>query len=49
MEYWEKRKKICDTCEHNGEWFCKKCGCILLVKVKIKNSECPIGKWNKVN
>jgi hypothetical protein len=48
MEYWEERKKICDKCEHNGEWFCKKCGCILSVKVRIKNSSCPINKWRSV-
>jgi len=49
VEYWEERKQLCDKCEYNGEWFCKKCGCILPVKVKIKNSECPIRKWNKVD
>jgi len=48
MEYWEKRKKICDTCEHSGGWICNKCGCILPVKVRIKNSECPLRKWGKI-
>ena len=48
MEYWEERKKICDTCEYNAEWFCKKCGCILPVKVRVKNSSCPENKWNAI-
>lgn len=24
---------------------CKICGCFVDFKVKVKNSECPIGKW----
>jgi hypothetical protein len=48
VEYWEERKKICDSCEYNGEWFCKKCGCILPVKVRIKGSECPLNKWKSI-
>lgn len=47
MNYIEKRKQICNLCEYNGEWFCKKCGCILPVKIKIKQSQCPINKWDK--
>lgn len=47
MNYQEQRKSICDNCEYNGGWFCKKCGCILSIKLKIKASECPINKWGK--
>lgn len=49
MKYWEERKSICDTCEYNREWYCKKCGCILPIKVKIKSAYCPIGKWREKN
>jgi primosomal protein N' len=24
---------------------CKECGCFMLVKVKVKRSSCPLGKW----
>ena len=24
---------------------CKKCGCFMAVKTKLKDSKCPIGKW----
>lgn len=24
---------------------CKQCGCVMPLKVKLKASECPIGKW----
>lgn len=24
---------------------CKECGCFLLLKVKMKNQSCPLGKW----
>lgn len=24
---------------------CKECGCFLVLKVKVKNQSCPLGKW----
>lgn len=24
---------------------CKKCGCFMLVKAKMENATCPMGKW----
>lgn len=24
---------------------CKKCGCLMLLKTKLENATCPIGKW----
>jgi len=43
----EKRLDICLACP---EFFkathqCKKCGCIMNLKVKLKDAQCPIGKW----
>lgn len=42
-----KRLEICNTCEHfiNSTTQCKQCGCIMKLKTKLPNAECPIGKW----
>jgi hypothetical protein len=26
---------------------CKKCGCLMPMKTKLKHAECPVGKWGK--
>lgn len=26
---------------------CKKCGCVMPLKTKLKHAECPIGKWSR--
>jgi len=44
-----KRIKICRECEHYKMYFCKKCGCFMPVKTKIKDVNCPIDKWQKEN
>ena len=46
----EYRMSICNSCEFLIELTkqCKKCGCIMPLKTKLKNSSCPIGKWDKV-
>ena len=40
-----KRIKICQNCEHYKAFICSKCGCFMLLKTKIKQTWCPIGKW----
>jgi primosomal protein N' len=41
-----QRISICNSCEHlSGVRNCKKCGCFVDAKVKLKNVSCPIGKW----
>lgn len=40
----ERRLEICGDCEYN-KGFCKKCGCIIRLKVKVKQTKCPINKW----
>jgi len=42
-----KRKNICNGCEffNKQQDRCTKCGCYLAVKVYLKASNCPIGKW----
>ena len=43
----EYRFEICKTCE----WFrpktetCKKCGCFMKLKTKLKDANCPMKKW----
>ncbi len=43
----QQRYSICLQCP---EFFkvtkqCKKCGCLMTLKTKLKNAECPIQKW----
>lgn len=50
QEISEYRMSICRSCP---EFFaltnqCKKCKCIMPLKTRLSESECPIGKWNKV-
>ena len=42
-----KRKGICNSCEffNKAQDRCTKCGCYMAVKVYLKASNCPIGKW----
>jgi hypothetical protein len=41
------RYAICLECDRffKATKQCKECGCIMPLKVKLKNAECPIGKW----
>lgn len=43
----EKRYNICLLCPEliKSTKQCKKCGCFMKAKTKIKSSRCPIGKW----
>jgi len=41
-----KRFATCKDCiflKDNNQ--CRKCGCMMNVKVKVKGASCPIGKW----
>lgn len=39
------RLKICKKCDFFFSGICKKCGCFMDLKVKLKDSACPINKW----
>lgn len=41
------RYNICKGCEHfiSKTTTCKKCGCFMIAKTKLKNARCPVGKW----
>jgi hypothetical protein len=43
----KKRMDICGTCDEYraAQKRCRKCGCIVPLKVKIPNTGCPIRKW----
>jgi len=51
--YSEIRRNICSECEHLkvivGVKTCGVCGCVIWMKTQLKNTECPIGKWEKIN
>jgi len=46
-----KRIEHCKNCEHLVAKIniCKKCGCFMPAKVRLKWASCPIGKWGKVD
>lgn len=57
VEDWEHRKQIAKErltiCKECPEFVtltsqCTQCGCIMLAKTMLKSSECPLGKWTKV-
>jgi hypothetical protein len=46
----EKANERLDICKGCPEFIsltkqCKKCGCIMPLKTKLKTASCPIGKW----
>ena len=52
VEYAEKetmkdRLRLCFECERLIELTnqCKECGCFVKLKVKYKETSCPLGKW----
>ena len=47
LELEQKRETICLECEHymSRQEKCLECGCYMPLKRKLKNQNCPIGKW----
>jgi hypothetical protein len=45
----KKRLDICIKCPEFFELTkqCKKCGCFMVLKTKLQDAECPLGKWGK--
>lgn len=40
------RMSVCQTCPFfTKARTCRKCGCFMPVKTKLKNARCPLGKW----
>jgi hypothetical protein len=46
-ELQEKRYSICKSCPELIKLTkqCKKCGCFMELKTKLKAATCPMGKW----
>lgn len=46
-----ERYDTCRKCEHSEilepDLKCNICGCLLLIMTRLKEKECPIGKWTK--
>jgi hypothetical protein len=47
LDVLEERLQICSTCPQfiKATKQCKKCGCFMAAKTKLKMASCPIGKW----
>jgi hypothetical protein len=43
----QARLDICEKCPElvGLAKQCKQCGCVMTLKVKLKNAKCPLGKW----
>lgn len=39
------RLEICKDCPFNFVGMCQQCGCVIRIKVRVKEETCPIGKW----
>lgn len=43
----EERLTICAKCDKFSDvGLCNECGCVMVVKVKVATSSCPLGKWS---
>jgi ribosomal protein L37AE/L43A len=49
----EARRKVCDSCDQKRTSFgvdlCNKCGCVITFKVKLRESVCPLHKWDSID
>lgn len=41
----KQRISTCRGCACYNYGACMECGCIVLVKTKLKDEKCPLGKW----
>ena len=43
----DSRYKVCQSCPEliNLTKQCKQCGCFMILKTKLENAICPLGKW----
>lgn len=39
------RAKHCNECLEKNTFTCGECGCFLQLKLRVKDEECPLGKW----
>lgn len=50
-DIFEERMSICRACPRfiSATTQCLECGCIMKLKTKLPNAECPLHKWEQVN
>jgi hypothetical protein len=41
----KSRQDICDACESLKAYICDNCLCFMPIKVRLAETECPLGKW----
>jgi hypothetical protein len=45
----EFRHNICKMCNHYSRLsICTRCGCVTAIKIRLRATRCPIGKWESV-
>lgn len=44
------RTKLCESCDRRVSFMgadkCSECGCFVYLKVRFRNSKCPLGSWD---
>ena len=46
----KSRLGICEKCDKRNKLnMCAECGCFIITKTKLKNAECPLNKWVKID
>ena len=51
---YKERIEICKNCDKVNNYLfemyqCSECKCVLNIKARMANQECPLGKWGKEN
>lgn len=41
----KKRSNVCSVCEVRNSGVCTACGCIIALKVRLHESQCPMELW----
>lgn len=44
-EVYQKKQKICYECKYYKNGICTECGCVIALKIRLKEASCRIGKW----
>ena len=46
---YDSRIRFCNVCPRKGKYLvadkCKECGCLLSLKLRVEDAECPLQKW----
>jgi len=39
------RRSICLECDERDNGMCEVCGCLIATRIRYKEKDCPLGKW----